>query len=166
MKKKLKKLKTFPKDQGPVKKPSPAAGPSTPKKPRSLDQGIGTVRVPLTDADIAARGLKLARKLNEREIEVAAQASAKKLMSGRLADIDDEIHQLQTAMREKIEEQPAPGLFGDEPPAGPLDDKAIGEDTMARMLDDLDAGKSDEPKDDAPPDESAATTDVDAEAEP
>jgi len=82
--------------------------------------------VPLSEAEIAARGLKLARKLNEREIEVAAQQSAKKLMAARLTDIDAEVHRLQTAIREKIEEQPAPGLF---------EDKAVGENTMAKMLD-------------------------------
>ena len=113
------------------------AGPKTPKKVKDVNEGLGTVRIPLSDAEIAARGIKLARKLNEREVEVAAQSSAKKLMTARLTDIDDEVHRLSTAINEKIEERPAPGLF---------EDKAVGEDTMAKIPDEADEAEKGYPK--------------------
>jgi hypothetical protein len=87
------------------------AGPTVLRKPKPVDEGNGTSFVPLTEAEIAAMGMKLARKLHDRESELRDQADTKKGMADRLSEIDTGIYRMQTAMREKREERPSPGLF-------------------------------------------------------
>lgn len=129
------KAKPTPKAASSPKKATkpPKAGPAKPVKVKPVDQGNGTFYEALDEKQLAQAARDLAKKLHEREEELEAQADARKLANGRLADLDRSIHTLQTQIREKRIEKPNPGLF--DKAAKKLDEaknKPIGKDVMAK----------------------------------
>ena len=108
---------------------APKAGPSSVKKPKPIDEGNGTMFVPLSDAECAKLGMTLAKKLHAREEEIRDQADTKKAMNERTSALDAEIHRLQTSIREKREERPAPGLFDK---LNTHKEKPLAKDTMVK----------------------------------
>jgi hypothetical protein len=111
----------------------PKAGPATPVKVKPVDQGNGTFYEALDEKQLAQAARDLAKKLHLREEELSSQAEARKLANGRLADLDRDIHRLQTQIREKRVEKPNPGLF--DKAAKKLDEakeKPLGKDVMAK----------------------------------